>query len=65
MNKSELSAVNKRWSDCAECAAFYDANRSAVIHAAASVGIERGLTTNQALAVYMSEKHKIHSAGAR
>jgi hypothetical protein len=51
----------RRWADCPMCAAYYDANRSAVIHAAASVGIERGLTTNQALALYMKERHARHA----
>ena len=51
-------AEARRWSDCPECRDFYDENRDGVLHAAASVGIEHGLTTNQALAIYMRQKHE-------
>lgn len=51
-------ASNRRWSDCPECADYFKENAPSIIHAAASVGIEHGLTTNQALAVYMRQKHE-------
>lgn len=54
--------VRPAWADCSECSAYWSANASAVIHAAASVGIERGLTTNQSIDAYFRERHKAHTA---
>ena len=43
--------------DCPDCRAYLEAN-PALIGAAASVGIERGLTTQQALYAYLRQYHK-------
>jgi len=51
----------RRWCDCPTCQAWFAENHDAAIHAAASVGVERGLTTNQALAAYMRDRHAEHA----
>jgi len=52
------AGTTRRWSDCPECAAYFEANGDALVFAAASVGIERGLTSNQALASYFADFHR-------
>jgi len=42
---------------CAECEAYLSENRDALLHAAASVGIEHGLSTIQALRSYFRDFH--------
>ena len=61
--ESRPAAIAQRfpWWECEDCAAHFKANRDGVIHAAASVGIERGLTSNQALDAYYKERHEQHA----
>jgi hypothetical protein len=53
--------TTRRWSDCPECRDFYTENYDAVVFASASIGIEHGLTTNRALAIYMAARHTDHA----
>lgn len=59
--KTQLES-NRRWSDCHACRDYYDENREALIFATASVGIEHGLTSNQALSLYMRQHHILEHA---
>ncbi len=49
------------WVTCPECSTYWRDNGWAIFHASASVGIERGLTTNQAARLYMEERHAAHA----
>lgn len=55
-------AVRPAWVDCPDCSAYWATNADAVMHAAASVGIEHGLTTNQSIDAYFRERHEAHTA---
>lgn len=48
------------WSDCALCVDYLSRNADALLFAAASLGIEHGLTTKHAISVYMCEHHANH-----
>jgi hypothetical protein len=49
------------WRGCDDCQTYWRDNANAVIFAAASVGIERGLTTNAAIDFYFRERHAEHA----
>lgn len=61
---SGVTPPRPEWADCPECVDYYVENAGAIMHAAASAGIERGLTTNAAIDAYFTERHTGHTGGS-
>lgn len=48
--------------DCVQCRLYFEENAHLLVHACASVGIERGKSTRQMFAEHMAALHREHEA---